>query len=1176
MKKYNLKRKMAAALCAAMLLTQTAPVMPALHSTAYAEGEGETTQKVFHGGSASGHNATYDTSSDGSISGSATFSGSTVVAKLYKNGSYTDERTLPDGGGSFTFSGLSAGSYAVKYFFWNEGGTVLGENSVTVGYDDVEEPEETQSPDPQETETPAPNPNPEQTESPAPNPTETDDPDDQQGGGDDNNNNDNSNNNDNVNAGGNGNNLNSGTLFSVQKNAVTPEITDRTCNKTNETEAGKDDGTISGKVEFTGDTKVVVKLRGTSREAILSSSGETYTFDNLAPGSYTVDFHLYDQAASYSEVVEIAAASLPPKITAYSCHESHETVAGKGDGKLTGVVEFDGDLTVIVKLHKDGDATALKETSVTTSGGGYSFTDLKPGAYRVYFHLFNHESSYDVPVAINAGAVEQVIKDYTCLKTDVSGDTYGTISGTVTYSGDGPVTVTLSANGSDVDTYTVANSGDLYQFTGLPAGTYQIKISMPDDADVRTQTVEIGTAQTPSTEQITNYTCQKTDESEAGKNDGKISGIVEFTGSRAVVKLYEEGSTTWDEVILDNSGDSYEFTGLSAGKYQIAFHMYDQSASDTKTIEIIAAPVTAKIVSYVCLHTDLTAEGKNDGTITGSVTFTGDTPVVVKLYNEGGTQSLEEAELHATGDDYAFTNLPAGKYRVDYHLYNQSASKTETVEVGVAAPAVSPIAITSVKEGEKTLTVKGTAQAGETIKVETVPATPAAAMQVGTSGAFEWVLAADPNTYTQVKIYYANNPANADTETGSWKVTAPMTAPTITVDPVTNHSTTVVVQTGANLTVLLTVPDGTLTAQSNASGIAHFSLTHKYLKGEEFTITVPYGSGIGQIVTKKVTVEGAVDYNDLEYGDYGEAVLRLTTRLNQLGYPIAPTKDYNSAVREAVRLFQIANGQEADGEAGDRMQSALFSVSAIRYGSGRYPTLVRGDSGLALIKTLQQRLKDLGYYTIKVDGIFGSGTQRAVRLFQQVNGLPDTGIADNATQVLLYSSAAKPLGYAPSDGYSTLQRSSKYKSAVVTLQRRLRELGYYSGSIDGYFGSKTYRAVRNFQSRNGLSVTGVADAYTQQLLYSSAAKKYNGSSAGSSSSSSTGYRLLYWGCRGAEVTRLQNALISAGYKKYVRSADGIYGQWTYDAVCAYQRDHGLTVDGIAGKKTQNKLYGTNY
>ena len=56
----------------------------------------------------------------------------------------------------------------------------------------------------------------------------------------------------------------------------------------------------------------------------------------------------------------------------------------------------------------------------------------------------------------------------------------------------------------------------------------------------------------------------------------------------------------------------------------------------------------------------------------------------------------------------------------------------------------------------------------------------------------------------------------------------------------------------------------------------------------------------------------------------------------------------------------------------------------------------------------------------------------------------------------------------------------------------------------------------------------------------------------------------------------QQALIDAGYKSYVRSADGIYGQWTYDAVRAYQKDVGLSVDGIAGKNTQNKLYGTKY
>ena len=186
----------------------------------------------------------------------------------------------------------------------------------------------------------------------------------------------------------------------------------------------------------------------------------------------------------------------------------------------------------------------------------------------------------------------------------------------------------------------------------------------------------------------------------------------------------------------------------------------------------------------------------------------------------------------------------------------------------------------------------------------------------------------------------------------------------------------------------------------------------------------------------------------------------------------------------------------------------------------------------------------------------------------------DSGKADHATQQLLYSSSAKAAGStAPSD-YVTLSRSNRYRAAVVPLQRRLKALGYQTGSIDGYYGSNTYRAVRNFQSRNGITVTGTADPYTQQILYSSSAKPASGSSS-SAGSATTGYRLLYWGCKGDAVKRLQQALLNAGYKQ-ARTADGIYGQWTYDAVKAFQKDHGLSVDGIAGKNTQNKLYGTNY
>ena len=403
--------------------------------------------------------------------------------------------------------------------------------------------------------------------------------------------------------------------------------------------------------------------------------------------------------------------------------------------------------------------------------------------------------------------------------------------------------------------------------------------------------------------------------------------------------------------------------------------------------------------------------------------------------------------------------------------------------------------------------------------------------------------------------------------------------PKLTIDPIDTSSTIVIAKTTPGVVVEIKTSDYSQTVTADTKGIVRFSLPHTYAAGKEFQFTVYYGEG--QSFSQKVKVSDIPYLGTLKYGDTGDDVKKLTKRLKALGYLDDSSSRYGSTVREAVRLFQRANGLDADGIAGPLTQQKLFSVSAIAYGSDTYPTLVRGDRGYALIYTLQQRLKDLGYYTIKVDGIYGSGTQRAVREFQRINGLSITGKADNATQTLLYSSAAKPAGssIASPDTYHTLARSGKYKSAVVPLQKRLRALGYYSGNIDGYFGSQTYRAVRNFQSRNRLTVTGVADPYTQQVLYSASAKAYSGSSAsGSSSSSSTssGYRLLYWGCRGDAVKKLQQALIDAGYKSIVRSADGIFGQWTYDAVRAYQKDKGLAVDGIAGKNTQNALYGTSY
>ena len=77
-------------------------------------------------------------------------------------------------------------------------------------------------------------------------------------------------------------------------------------------------------------------------------------------------------------------------------------------------------------------------------------------------------------------------------------------------------------------------------------------------------------------------------------------------------------------------------------------------------------------------------------------------------------------------------------------------------------------------------------------------------------------------------------------------------------------------------------------------------------------------------------------------------------------------------------------------------------------------------------------------------------------------------------------------------------------SAVRKVQQRLKKLGYYSGGIDGDYGNGTKTAVKNFQRRNGLSVTGKVNKNTLSKLNSSSAKKATASdSSGSSGSGST-------------------------------------------------------------------------
>ncbi len=64
---------------------------------------------------------------------------------------------------------------------------------------------------------------------------------------------------------------------------------------------------------------------------------------------------------------------------------------------------------------------------------------------------------------------------------------------------------------------------------------------------------------------------------------------------------------------------------------------------------------------------------------------------------------------------------------------------------------------------------------------------------------------------------------------------------------------------------------------------------------------------------------------------------------------------------------------------------------------------------------------------------------------------------------------------------AVLKKGSK-GDEVVTLQKKLKQWGYYSGSVDGVFGSGTEKAVQYFQRKNGLTADGIVGAKTAAAL----------------------------------------------------------------------------------------------
>jgi peptidoglycan hydrolase-like protein with peptidoglycan-binding domain len=149
-----------------------------------------------------------------------------------------------------------------------------------------------------------------------------------------------------------------------------------------------------------------------------------------------------------------------------------------------------------------------------------------------------------------------------------------------------------------------------------------------------------------------------------------------------------------------------------------------------------------------------------------------------------------------------------------------------------------------------------------------------------------------------------------------------------------------------------------------------------------------------------------------------------------------------------------------------------LSAQASDYGT---QDLILGSRGSA-VSQLQKDLTGLGFNTHGIDGWFGPNTYDAVVNFQKSQQLKADGIVGSKTK------AALNAAYSISDnGTQDLTLGSR-GSAVSQLQKDLTGLGFNTHGIDGWFGSKTYDAVVNFQKSQELKMDGVVGLKTKAAL----------------------------------------------------------------------------------------------
>ncbi len=324
------------------------------------------------------------------------------------------------------------------------------------------------------------------------------------------------------------------------------------------------------------------------------------------------------------------------------------------------------------------------------------------------------------------------------------------------------------------------------------------------------------------------------------------------------------------------------------------------------------------------------------------------------------------------------------------------------------------------------------------------------------------------------------------------------------------------------------------------------------------------------------------NYQEPYYAEYCDGKIASCPGMKQWGTLSLANQGYS-----ALEILRYYYGNDIRIRESNNIQDAQAS----------YPGILRiGSSGQEVFE-MQEFLNAIAVnYPIipvifPVNGVFEENTEAAVRAFQRQFNLNVDGVVGKATwyKISYIYAAVRKLAELGSIGRIEDLYSGQYPGTplrqgdrgveVQLLQFYLSSISVFypqipNVTIDGIFGQNLLKAVLNFQQNFGLIDDGIVGQSTWEKIYA-VYETLSDKIVPEENIPAYPGRTFQQGSSGEEVLRIQRALntISTQYPGIpMLVEDGFFGSATTTAVRAFQRQFSLTVDGIVGELTWNKIF----